>query len=179
VDIPLLVPALQVVPRGDYLGQLEVRGIGEGNEPVTIGGGSSALRIVVPGRVEMSISGSAAAPFSDHGMAPASIDFGEAVTGAMQRVFVNVWSNGSVAVTLDSENHGKLLHTADPSLRPIPYTARFDGVPVGLAAPFTVQRSPPASLSGASYPLAVTLGDVTGRFAGRYKDVITVTVDQN
>lgn len=179
LDIPLIVPALQVVPRGDYLAQVEVRGIAEGNQPVRIGSGSAPLRVVVPARVEMSISGTAAPPFSDHSMAPASIDFGEAVSGATERVFVNVWSNGSVAVTLSSDNHGVLRHQGDASLPPIPYTARFDGAPVGLGAPFTVQRMPPASLAGASYPLALTLGDVSSKFAGRYKDVITVAVVQN
>ena len=179
INIPLIVPALQVVPRGDYIGQVDVRGIGEGDEPVSVTAGSAALRIVVPARTEMSISGTAAPPFSSHSMAPASIDFGEAVSGATQRVFVNVWANGSVAVTLSSENHGVLRHQGDSSLPPIDYSARFDGMPVALGAPFSVQRTPPASLAGASYPLAITLGNVAGHFAGRYKDIVTVSVDQN
>ena len=179
LEIPLIVPALQVVPKGDYDGEVEVRGVGESNEPISITGSSAPLHIVVPARAEMSISGTAAPPFSSHSMAPASIDFGEAVTGATQRVFVNVWSNGSVAITLSSENQGVLRHETNPSLTPIGYTATFDGLPVNLGAPFSVRRTPPLSLAGASYPFAVTLGNVAGHFAGRYKDVVTVNVDQN
>lgn len=173
------VPAQQVVPRGDYEGQLLLRGRTEGNEPVAFAGGDPVLRLRVQPRVEMSISGTAAASYAEHDMAPASIDLGVAQTGESGRVFVNVWSNGSVLVTLDSQNNGVLRLVEDESLPPIDYLATFDGQRISLATPHAVQRTPPMSIRGSSYELAVTLGDVSGKFAGQYKDVITVTVDQN
>ena len=141
---------------------------------------SAPLHIVVPARAEMSISGTAAPPFSSHSMAPASIDFGEAVTGAAQRVFVNVWSNGSVAITLSSENQGVLRHETNPSLTPIGYSGDVRWPSLSIwerrSASGALRRS---SLAGASYPFAVDVGHVAGHFAGRYKDVVTVNVDQN
>jgi hypothetical protein len=127
----------------------------------------------------MSISGTSAPPFSSHDMAPASIDFGTARSGATERVFVNVWSNGSVNVTLESANKSVLKLVDNESLPAISYAARFDGAPISLATPYLVQRTPPLSTTGASYELAVTLGDVSNKFAGRYRDVVTVTVNQN
>jgi hypothetical protein len=179
VEVPIRVRAHQVVAKGDYIGQLELRGIAAGNEPVAISGASMPIRVLVPARVELNISGTRAPPFSDHNLPGTSIDFGEAQAGATERVFVNVWSNGRVAITLSSENHGAMRHLANPALPSLKFSARFDGSQAALEGPFSIRRMPPQDINGASYPLELTLGDVSGRFAGRYKDVITVSVDQN
>lgn len=179
VPIRLVIPAQQIVPQGDYLSELVLRGIGHGNNPIAFTGDNAVIRLVVPARVEMSISGTAAPPLSNQSMAPATIDFGTARTGAMERVFVNVWSNGGVSIRLESENQGKLELVDNKTLPAIPYSARFDGTQINLAAPHIVQRTPPLSTAGSSYEFAVTLGDVSGKFAGRYKDVVTVTANQN
>lgn len=169
----------QIVPRGIYGNELTLRAEDEQGNAVNLAGGTVRLQANTLARTEMSISGSTQGSLSAAGLAPASINFGEARSGQTERVFVNVWSNGPVSVTLASENDGVLRLIGNPTLTPIPYKARFDGSDVSFAAPVTVVRSPPMALSGASYELALTLGDVARNFAGLYRDVVTVTVNQN
>lgn len=179
VHVQFTIQPQQIVPRGIYTSELTIAGIGEANRPVDVTGDGAILRAKVPSKVDMSISGTAASSLPSGHMAPASIDFGIMHTGDVGRVFVNVWSNGSVTISLDSANHGVLRHVANPALPPIPYSATFDGAAINLAGVYSAQRTPPASLAGASYPLVVTLGDVSHKFAGKYRDVITVNVNQN
>lgn len=179
IAIRFTVPAQRVVPKGLYTSDLVVLGVGRGGERLDITGGAVILRAQVLGRVEMSISGTASPPISQSGMAAAGMDFGQARQGDSRRVFVNVWSNGSVSISLNSQNQGVLKLVGNEGLPPIGYSARFDGAAANIAGPFIVQRVPPLSLVGASYELQVTLGDVQNKFAGTYKDVISVSVDQN
>lgn len=179
VMVRVIVPAQQVVSRGDYLSDLAVSAIAEGNTALPISGAPLTLRVRVPARVEMSISGTASTSFPAGASPGAAIAFGQAASGKSDRVFVHVWSNGGVSVSLDSANRGKLKLVGTAVDSTIDYAARFDGVPAPLTSRFTVQRTPPQNLTGASYELTVTLGDVRNKFAGVYKDTITVTVDQN
>jgi hypothetical protein len=48
---------------------------------------------------------------------------------------------------------------------------------MNLSDPYdTIVRSPPLSLDGTSYPMVLTIGDVGGKPAGTYKDLLTITV---
>jgi len=138
-----------------------------------------ALAATVSARAQMSISGVSAPSRSSIGQAPPTIDFGLLETGETRSVFVNVWANTSVRVTLSSQNHGLLRAEAAPGAPGIGYSVTFDGAAVNLGGVAAVDRTPPMTSSGASYPLAVTIGNVEGRYAGRYSDIITVTVDNS
>jgi hypothetical protein len=179
ITVRTTVPARQLVPRGDYYGDLAITAFGNGNQPITIASPPVTLRVRVPGRVEMTISGSISAPFPTGPSGGAAISFGEAATGSKNQVYVHVWANGEVSISLDSENRGrlKLLDSATDGF--IDYSARFDGVPAPLSSRYSVRRAPPMTQAGGAYELAITLGDTRSKFAGTYKDVITVTVDQN
>ncbi|WP_122465030.1 hypothetical protein [Brevundimonas lutea] len=136
-----------------------------------------SLSTLVPARSQMSISGVSSPGRGSLGMAPPSIDFKTLETGENARVFINVWANTSVQVTLTSDHGGVMQHEDGPQLPSVPYSVTIDGEARSLAGPATIGRNPPMSLSGASYPLVVTVGDVSGRYAGRYQDVITVSVN--
>lgn len=179
LHIQFTVQPQQIVPRGSYTSELTIAGVSEANRPIEVTGDGAILHAKVPSKVDMSISGTAASSLPSGHMAPASIDFGIMHTGEVGRVFINVWSNGSVTISLESANHGVLRHVANPALPPIGYSATFDGAPINLAGIYSAQRAPPATLMGASYPLVVTLGDVSHKFAGKYRDIITVSVNQN
>lgn len=173
------IPAQQVVPVGYYTTTLVVRGVTEADGAILMSGANPRLTAAVPSRVEMSISGAAAPPLSSQSMAPASIHFGNATGGQTGRVYVNVWANSNVLVSLTSENGGLLKNVQSPSLPPIRYSATFDGAALPLIGTQTLLRTPPLSVQGASYELAITLGDTTRNFAGRYRDRITVDVYAN
>ncbi|QNE32430.1 hypothetical protein F1C10_11060 [Sphingomonas sp. NBWT7] len=177
----IVIPAQQIVPRGDYLADFVLHGLDRDGVPLATPSPPFTVNVRVPGRVEMSITGSSNAAFG--GPSGAGLNFGEAKTGKTERVFVHVWSNGSVNVSLASANGGKLLlagsHGGDMRLSSIGYTARFDGEDAALRTSFITSRSPSTARAGSSYELSVTLGDANGKFAGVYKDVITINVDQN
>jgi hypothetical protein len=174
-----VVPPQQVVPRGTYTGDFALRlEDGDGRE-ISLAGGGVRLQANVLARTEMSISGSSAARLAGGGMAPSGIAFGAAHSGQTERAYVNVWSNGSVTVSLSSENGGVLKLIDNPALPPIRYSTRFDGSDLSLEAPASLVRTPPMTVGGASYELALTLGDIARNFAGQYQDVITVTVTPN
>lgn len=175
-EVRVLVPAGQVQPQGSYTGEVNLRVIAQGAD-VPLSAPVTTLAAEVPGRAQMALSGSSTR--AARGMAPPAIDFGELQTGEVGRVFVHVWSNSSVRVTMSSDNRGRMLHVDNASLTPVAYTAAFDGQPISLQAPVTVQRTPPATAAGAAYELALTVGDVSGRFAGLYRDRITVSVEAN
>lgn len=173
------IPAQQVVPVGYYTTALVVRGSAPSDAAILMSGANPRLTAAVPSRVEMSISGTAAPPLASQSMAPASIHFGNATGGQAGRVYVNVWANSNVLVSLTSENRGVLKNVQTPSLPPIGYTATFDGAALPLIGTQTLVRTPPMSVQGASYELAIILGDTTRNFAGRYRDRITVDVYAN
>lgn len=177
--IRFTLPSQNVVPKGMYTSDLVVHGVGLDGERIDVSSGSVILRAQVSGRVEMSISGTASPQLSQAGMAAIGMDFGQGRQGDTRRVFVNVWSNGSVSISLASQNQGVLKLVGNEHLPAIKYSARFDGSAVSLGGPYIVQRSPPLSLIGASYELAVTLGEVQNKFAGLYKDVVSINIDQN
>lgn len=179
IDVRATLAPQQVVPRDTYVADFALRLEDEEGGDIALTGANVTLQARVPGRTEVSITGNAGSTPAAAAMAPAAMNFGAATEGQTERVFVNVWSNGSVAVSLASENNGVLRLVQNPALPPIAYSARFDGGEVSLADPVTVARTPSMSLAGASYELALTLHGVAGKFAGLYKDVVTITVTQN
>lgn len=179
LSISFTVLGQQVVPRGFYTSSLVVRGEDGANQPILIGGVNPVLTMAVPNRSEIGISGAASPPLSSVGMAPATINFPDAQMGQTGRVYVNVWANSSVVVRLSSENNGVLKHIEQPTLPPIDYRASFDGASINLGTAYSVGRTPPMTITGASYPLEITLGDTSRNFAGRYRDRITVDVTSN
>ena len=178
--ISLQIPAGQVVPPGTYLSELTTRALSSSasGDPSIIDGPNLSLQADVGARALVNIAGTTASSIHAGGMAPAKVDFGEIVQGATERVFVNVWANSSVSITLSSENGGELRRDGTDPISPIRYQTTFDKQVVSLSAPYRTQRIPPLSASGANYELAFTLLD-PGRLAGIYRDTVTVTIDEN
>lgn len=177
LPVRFTVRGQQVVPPDSYISEIAVRGVDAETQPIRVAGGTALMTILVSSRSEMSISGAAAPPLSAQGMAPAGIHFPAAAAGQTGRVYVNVWSNSPVSVSLTSTNGGELRMVRGPSRTPIAYTATFDGVSVPLGSIYTVGRRPTMTAQGASYELTVTLGDTSRSFAGAYRDTIRVDVD--
>lgn len=104
------------------------------------------------------------------------INFGSLTTGETQRVFVQVRSNTDISVAVDSQNGGVMKHTSMPTAPGIEYTLRFDGDLIGQGARRIALRRPRPGLRGESYPLDITVGDVTGKYAGDYRDLVRISV---
>jgi hypothetical protein len=89
-----------------------------------------------------------------------------------------VRANTTVAIELASENQGVLKLDGAPDAAPIVYALTFDGER-GAGSSWRTSRTPPLTLTGASYPIDVQIGAVEGHFAGRYRDTVTITVVPN
>lgn len=168
------LPIGSVVAPGTYEQALDLVVTNDGD---TLADRPISLSAMVSARAQMSISGASAPGRGSVGMAPPSIDFQTLEAGEQARVYINAWANTSVQISLRSDHGGVMQHEDGRRLPPVPYSIVFDGEPQSLNAPVVISRTPPMSLSGASYPLVITVGDVRGRYAGRYSDIITVTVD--
>lgn len=105
------------------------------------------------------------------------VDFGEAVSGATRQIFVQVRANARSKLTIQSEHRGMLQRTEAVEGAPaIAYGVDLDGQPVDLTALWSRSVDPPRDLQGLSLPMTLTLGDVVGRAAGRYVDLLTIDV---
>lgn len=107
----------------------------------------------------------------------AAMDFGVLEQGKEREAFLFVQSNSNYVLRLQSD-HGGVLRRQSGSASPdnsISYQASLDGVPLDLKQPVTV-RNREGIRSEAPYTLRARIGQVEGKQAGSYQDVITVDV---
>lgn len=132
------------------------------------------LEVDVVPRAQVNVAGSR----GRYGSTPSLdiIDFGELATGLEREVFVQIRANNAYDLTVESENQWRLRHTGRPGLPAIPYTVTLDGRTTGAAGPLRMQRPRPRSAAGEVLPMRVRIGEVEGRLAGRYRDVVHVSV---
>ena len=132
----------------------------------------SVVLAVAP-RAQMNIVG-AAATFGE-GTPIARIDFGVLESNESRRVFLQVRANGKARLTIESAHRGRLLLADGPEQETgIAYSARFIDEPVDLSHRWERIIEPPHSISGASLPLDLLLGDVGRHASGTYSDMLTL-----
>jgi hypothetical protein len=101
--------------------------------------------------------------------------FGSLETGQSVSVILQIRSNGDHRLALRSVNGGVLALQGRTHPAPtIPYAATVDGQTVALTAAAALSFA--AEPGEASRRLTVTIGDITGKLAGTYTDVITVSI---
>lgn len=133
------------------------------------------LRVQVRSQASVSLAGHAAAGFSR--TFGAGLDFGELANGKEREAFLSVLSNSAYALRFSSAHQGHLRHATAPPPNTIPYVAMLDSTVLDLSGVAIVDgHNPQRFLALPPYRLNVRIGDVTGRPAGQYRDVITVEV---
>lgn len=172
-SLDLIVAGSAVVPPGLHSGQLtmQLRDRGGGQpcrEPFAI-----PVQVLVPSRAQMNIAG-ASGPIGD-GPGLNSIDFGSLMEGAVRTVFLQLRANGDAMIALQSREGGVMRHRDLPE-HAAPYAMMLDGRPVELSGRQEFPAPPAASIDGISLPMTFTIGRVAGLPAGRYEDVITISV---
>lgn len=135
------------------------------------------LAVDVQAQASIALAGNAAAGFSRTTFG-GGLDFGHLAPGKEREALLFVLSNTAYALRFTSANRGSLRHVSDTSVpNTIDYTARLDGRALDLATTAMVDgRDTRRFISLPPYRLNVRIGDVSGRPAGRYRDVITVDV---
>lgn len=112
----------------------------------------------------------------EEGVDVAIVDFGALETGESKRLFIQVRGNSPALISLSSENQGAMVHNVNPKWR-VDYSVTVDGQSSDLSSPLELERPIKRNFRGSAYPMDITVGDVTGRFAGKYQDVITIDVN--
>lgn len=169
------VPAGQVSGAGAYSDFLTLRLYDLATSQALGADKTTTLLGVVPARAQMNLAGGDAA-FGNFTLD--QLNFGELAEGATRTAAVQVRSTAPVTVTVLSQHGGALRHKVlGPSTPSVPYTLTLAGVAANFASgALSIDRTPPLTLSGASYPLQVTIGSVAGRVAGDYQDILTISV---
>ncbi len=112
----------------------------------------------------------------EEGVDVAIVDFGTLETGESKRLFIQVRGNSPALISLSSENQGAMVHSLNPKWR-VDYSVIVDGQISDLSSPLELKRSVKRNFRGSAYPMDINVGDVMGRFAGKYRDVITIDVN--
>ena len=131
------------------------------------------VRITVPSRAQVNIAG-AAGRFVD-GPDLYTLDLGTLTTGLTARVAVQLRANGDAALSVVSENAGRLVHETVPDAS-VPYALVLDGRALDLSAESVVPAPPARSEAGVSLPLDVVVGEVPALPSGRFRDLVTITI---
>jgi len=105
----------------------------------------------------------------------ARIDLGELTTGRTNDP-VNLWVRGTrgYKISVRSENHGRLVQPGGDWA--VPYALSLGGTTIDLANPVPFQSTPGDGLRNDTYPLVITVGRTDGQRAGRYSDLLTLTL---
>jgi len=178
IDVRVKVPAGLIAPAGAYNDILTLRLFrNTGGGAIAMGSDrTAAAAATVEARAQVNIAGasSSSSPFGVD-----RIDFNTLTNGETRQAIVQVRATSPVKITVGSQNHGKLKHqilAGDPGVL---YSMKLDGTLLNLSGIAELLRAPPVSLDGASYPMLLQVGDVGGRPAGDYKDLLTISVSPN
>ncbi len=104
-----------------------------------------------------------------------TVQFGNLEAGQKASVIVQTRTNNDHRLVFQSVNGGYLsLHGHSGPASKIPYSATVDGETVTLTAPVALSFA--TEPGEASRRVTVTVGDTSGKLAGTYTDVITVSI---
>ena len=171
ITVKVKVPSGLIAPAGDYSNMLSFKLYRAG------GGGlgtvaTAPANAVVEERAQVNIAGASG---SWGAWSVDELDFNTLNTGEIRSARVQVRATSGVTIQVVSQNKGKLKHKTLAA--EVPYALKLNNVTMTLdPGPAETDVSPPVSLDGTSYPMVVTIGDVSGRPSGTYKDLLTITV---
>ena len=132
-----------------------------------VSGTGPTLSVTVPNLLQVITAG------------PQTINFGSFTT-TMQSLAISLKSTGAVNANVSTQNGNQMVLTGAQSPIPansaIPYSMTFDGQSVP-ASGISLNNLSRAGVGGGNKPLVLTLPTLpSGKLAGTYKDVITLTL---
>lgn len=110
---------------------------------------------------------------AEQGAMSRDLSFGEVTAGSVIRSAVYYQSNAAANITIQSQNRGNLMHTSQVAGRVIPYTLSYDGIAINLANAVQINR-PFRGLIARREEMVLEVAPGTARFAGNYRDVLTL-----
>ncbi len=111
---------------------------------------------------------------------PYSMDFGVLETGKNLSANAIALSNTQYSITVASMNGGQLKHETFEEYAP--YTLSINGAPAAISGTVPVElitNAPPTPMTGTSYLLTVTIGDIEWIPSGAYEDYLVFEITSN
>jgi hypothetical protein len=175
VTLRVKVPSGLIAPAKTYNEMLTFRATKAGTTTQVGVDRTQNAQATVETRAQVNVAGASAWSFGSFGLD--QIDFHTMTTGETRDAVVQVRATTTpITITIASQNHGKMRHKVLLSDVGVLYTLRLDGEWLDLTSTAHLVRPLAISLDGVNYPMKLKLGDVTGRPAGDYQDMLTITV---
>lgn len=113
------------------------------------------------------------------GAARGSVDFGNMKTGQQRRIVLTIAATAPYQIFFDSDNDQNLVLGGGPTTRPeeqVPYNMALNGTRVSEAVPY--ESAAPFGTGGltSDAQLDFAIADADGKRAGKYRDVVTITI---
>lgn len=111
---------------------------------------------------------------------PYSMDFGVLETGKNLSANAIALSNTQYSITVASMHGGQLKHETFEEYAP--YTLSINGAPAAISGTVPVElitNAPPTPMTGTSYLLTVTIGDIEWIPSGAYEDYLVFEITSN
>ena len=158
----------QVTPAGNYSDTVDLR-LFEAGTNTLLDTRSLNLTAAVDASVSINLAG---ADVSNPHMY--TMDFGTLETGEAKSIQVQVRSNQRFRLDVASTNGGRMRLLPPLDNWSVDYTAALDNQ--ALHFPASLGPFAPTAVNGLSLPFRVTIGDVSNKRAGIYRDAITITI---
>jgi hypothetical protein len=177
VSLPfnVLIAAGQLAGPGDYVDNVNVTA-----QLFSFDGGVYTLLNTVPVVIKYSVLQSLSVNIAGSGVAT-TLDFGVLTQGTQKNVQIQARSNLAYHLNISSDNQGKLVLT--PAIAgqtwAVPYLATLDATALDLNGIVNTNTSGQTTLLGDNHTFSVSIGDVSKKRAGLYRDVITIRIVPN
>ena len=167
-EYSVIIPAGQMLPRGAYSQPFEL------SLAAAAGGGAPAVPYqTLPRTVSCHVADHLGVNIAGGGTGT-TIDFGALAQGQTHEVIIQTRSNVRFSLTIRSENGGALAMAAPYAQWRVPYSMKLnkqDVQPPAEIGPFVA-----TTLSGNSIAASFTIGNVSGKRAGLYRDYVTIEI---
>lgn len=124
---------------------------------------------------QINIAGTSSTFGSSYGVD--TIDFGTIEQGKSQTVFIQLRGNTSMRMTVQSANNGQMRHTVLKGAAGIPFTIGFAGATYQPTSTRAFGGLLASGAFGTNLPFTLKIGDFSDPPAGRYEDVITLSIE--
>lgn len=111
---------------------------------------------------------------AENGAREKTLSFGEVTNGSERSTAIFYRTNAAFQLRATSQNHGTLLHEGGPQFGTIAYQATYDGAPIDLKSGLAVLNRTYPGASVQSDVLWIGIQPQRDKYAGKYRDVLTL-----
>lgn len=111
---------------------------------------------------------------AENGAREKTLSFGDVTGGSERSSAIYYRTNAAFQLRATSQNRGTLLHESGAQFGSISYQTTYDGAPIDLATGMAVLNRTYSGTSVQSDLLRISIQPQSDKFAGKYRDVLTL-----